>query len=119
MKGATDFTFKGVSWSGGGRAIERVDVSIDGGDSWTASELYKPVKQKCNHNWAWTQFSKTIALPEDIKEKLRRGEKVEMDITSKVFLLIWMHVCIASVLILSTSNSICVHDHNDPFITGT
>mmetsp|Transcript_9031 Transcript_9031/g.22031 ORF Transcript_9031/g.22031 Transcript_9031/m.22031 type:complete len:678 (+) Transcript_9031:359-2392(+) len=83
MKGATDFTFKGVSWSGGGRAIERVDVSIDGGDSWTASELYKPVKQKYNHNWAWTQFSKTIALPEDIKEKLRRGEKVEMDITSK------------------------------------
>lgn len=83
MKGATDFTFKGVAWSGGGRAIERVDVSVDGGDSWTASELYKPIKQNYNHHWAWTQFSKTVALPDEVKEKLRRGEKVEMDITSK------------------------------------
>jgi hypothetical protein len=31
MKGATDITVKGVAWSGGGRKIERVDVSIDGG----------------------------------------------------------------------------------------
>ena len=83
-KGATDITFKGVAWSGGGRAIERVDVSVDGGESWTASELYKPIKQKYNHNWAWTQFSKTLQLPEDVQEKLRRGEKVELDITSKV-----------------------------------
>eukprot|EP00571_Detonula_confervacea_P010899 CAMPEP_0172303722 /NCGR_PEP_ID=MMETSP1058-20130122/5237_1 /TAXON_ID=83371 /ORGANISM="Detonula confervacea, Strain CCMP 353" /LENGTH=624 /DNA_ID=CAMNT_0013014665 /DNA_START=47 /DNA_END=1921 /DNA_ORIENTATION=- len=83
MKGATDFTFKGVAWSGGGRKVERVDVSVDGGDSWTASELYKPIKQKYNHHWAWTQFSKTIALPEDVKEKLKRGEKAELDITSK------------------------------------
>jgi len=83
MKGATDFTFKGVAWSGGGRGIERVDVSVDGGESWTAGELYKPIKQKYNHHWAWTHFSKTVALPDDVKEKLARGEKVEMDITSK------------------------------------
>lgn len=83
MKGTTDFSFKGVAWSGGGRAIERVDVSIDGGKSWTASELYKPIEQKYNHAWAWTQFSKTIQLPEDVKEKLKRGEKAELDITSK------------------------------------
>lgn len=83
MKGATDFTFKGVAWSGGGRGIGRVDVSVDGGESWTASELYKPIEQKYNHHWAWTQFSKTIVLPEDVKEKLKRGEKAELDITSK------------------------------------
>lgn len=83
MKGATDFTFKGVAWSGGGREIQRVDVSVDAGESWTAGELYKPIKQKYNHHWAWTQFSKTIALPEEVKEKLKRGEKAELDITSK------------------------------------
>jgi len=83
MKGATDFTFKGVSWSGGGRQIQRVDVSVNGGDSWTASELYKPIEQKYNHHWAWTQFSKTMALPEEVQEKLKRGEKAELNITSK------------------------------------
>lgn len=83
MKGATDFTFKGVAWSGGGRGIERVDVSVDGGDSWTAGELYKPIKQKYNHNWAWTHFSKTLQLPEDVQARLKRGEKVELDISSK------------------------------------
>jgi sulfite oxidase len=83
MKGATDFTFKGVAWSGGGRKVERVDVSVDGGESWTASELYKPIEQKYNHHWAWTQFAKTVPLSADVKERLKRGEKVELDITSK------------------------------------
>lgn len=85
MKGAlsSDFTFKGVAWSGGGRAIERVDVSIDGGKTWTAGELYKPIKQKYNRSWAWTQFSQTLPLPEEVREKLRRGEKAELDVTSK------------------------------------
>ena len=83
MKDATDFTFKGVSWSGGGRKIERVDVSMDGGESWTAAELYKPIEQTYNHHWAWTQFSKTLPIPDDVRKKLARGEKVDIDITSK------------------------------------
>eukprot|EP01084_Bolivina_argentea_P301132 519427_1 len=33
---------KGVAWSGGGRNVHRVDVSIDGGKSFIGSELYKP-----------------------------------------------------------------------------
>ena len=84
MKGATDFTFKGVAWSGGGRGIGRVDVSMDGGESWIAAELYKPIEQKYNHHWAWTQFYKTVALTDEVKEKLARGEKVDLEITSKV-----------------------------------
>ena len=71
-KAATDITVKGVAWSGGGRKIERVDVSIDGGKTWTAAELYKPIEQRRNRHWAWTQFSKTIPLPEDIPNKLKR-----------------------------------------------
>lgn len=83
MKDGTDITFKGVAWSGGGRAIERVDVSVDGGTNWTAAELYKPITQRYNHHWAWTQFSMTVPLPKDVQEKLKRGEVAELDITSK------------------------------------
>jgi len=49
--GATDITLTGVAWSGGGRKIERVDVSIDGGKTWTAAELHKPIEQKRNRHW--------------------------------------------------------------------
>mmetsp|Transcript_34963 Transcript_34963/g.51959 ORF Transcript_34963/g.51959 Transcript_34963/m.51959 type:complete len:670 (-) Transcript_34963:83-2092(-) len=78
-----EVTIKGVAWSGGGRKVERVDVSIDGGTSWTAAELYKPISQRYNHHWAWTQFYLTIPLSEEIQEKLKRGEKVKLDVTSK------------------------------------
>lgn len=82
-KGASDITLKGVAWSGGGRKIERVDVSIDGGKTFTAAELFKPIEQRYNHHWAWTQFHMTLALPDEVQKKLARGEKVEMDVTSK------------------------------------
>jgi sulfite oxidase len=83
MKGATDITVKGVAWSGGGRKVERVDVSIDGGKTWTAAELYKPIEQRRNRHWAWTQFSKTLPLPEHVRKRLEKGEQVSLDITSK------------------------------------
>jgi Mo-co oxidoreductase dimerisation domain len=82
-KNTTSITLKGVAWSGGGREVQRVDVSIDGGKTWTAAELYKPIKQKWNRHWAWTQFYKTMELPEDVKIKLRRGENVRLDLVSK------------------------------------
>jgi sulfite oxidase len=83
MKNGTDIEVKGVAWSGGGRKIERVDVSIDGGKNWTAAELYKPVEQRRNRHWAWTQFSKTLPLPEEVKQKLAKGQQVTLDVTSK------------------------------------
>ena len=82
-KNSTSITVKGVAWSGGGREIQRVDVSLDGGNTWTAAELYKPIKQGWNRHWAWTQFYKTIELPEDMKQKLRAGEHVKLDLVSK------------------------------------
>lgn len=58
-------------------------MSIDGGKTWTAAELYKPIEQKRNRHWAWTQFSKTIPLPEEVQKKLQNGQRVTLDITSK------------------------------------
>lgn len=54
---------KGFAWSGGGRGIVRVDVSPDGGKSWTTAELTKPV-QPWNRVWAWTVWRADVPLPE-------------------------------------------------------
>lgn len=82
-KNCTAITLKGVAWSGAGKEVTRVDVSIDGGKTWTAAELYKPIKQGWNRHWAWTQFYKTVPLPEEIQNKLKRGEHVKLDMVSK------------------------------------
>lgn len=83
MKGATDITLKGVAWSGGGRKVERVDVSIDGGNTFTAAELYKPIEQRRNKHWAWTHFNKIIPLPDNVKVRLAKGEIVKLSVLSK------------------------------------
>eukprot|EP00049_Salpingoeca_infusionum_P009776 m.166073 g.166073 ORF g.166073 m.166073 type:complete len:711 (-) comp14440_c0_seq1:1600-3732(-) len=82
-KGLENLTIKGVAWSGGGSAIKRVDVSMDNGENFTDSELYKPVVQRRKGNWGWTQFFHTFELSDDIKSRLEKGEKVNLMLTSK------------------------------------
>jgi sulfane dehydrogenase subunit SoxC len=47
----------GIAWSGSGK-IKRVDVSTDGGATWTAAKLQEPVLPKAHtrfrHLWNWT-----------------------------------------------------------------
>jgi len=47
----------GIAWTGSGR-IQRVDVSTDGGATWTAAKLQEPVLPKAHtrfrHLWNWT-----------------------------------------------------------------
>ena len=83
VKDATDIPIKGVAWSGGGKGIVRVEVSIDGGKTFTETDLYKPIKERRNHEWSWTQFSKRIPLPEEVQKRLKKGETVKIDICSK------------------------------------
>ncbi|HJM76199.1 MAG TPA: molybdopterin-dependent oxidoreductase [Dehalococcoidia bacterium] len=42
---------RGLAWSGGGR-IERVEVSVDGGASWSDAHLEEP-----RERWLWTRWS--------------------------------------------------------------
>jgi sulfite oxidase len=57
-------TVKGYAWSGGGRGIARVDVSVDGGHTWTPAKLQEPaVKQETGRAWAWTQWHITVPVP--------------------------------------------------------
>jgi sulfane dehydrogenase subunit SoxC len=50
------YEISGIAWSGRGR-IRRVDVSSDGGESWTEARLQEPTLPKCltrfRHSWNW------------------------------------------------------------------
>lgn len=58
---------EGYAWSGDGKGIIRVDVSADGGESWTAARLHETEKgsKRRNEVYDWTLWSATVALPKD------------------------------------------------------
>jgi sulfane dehydrogenase subunit SoxC len=53
----------GIAWTGAGK-IARVDVSTDGGKTWTAANLQEPVLSKAHtrfrHLWHWTGGEATL-----------------------------------------------------------
>lgn len=53
----------GVAWSGGGRRVVRVDVSVDDGKNWQAAELGEGAGQPRGQAWAWTMWSALLPLP--------------------------------------------------------
>ncbi|XP_012288877.1 sulfite oxidase isoform X2 [Orussus abietinus] len=57
-------TVEGYAWSGGGRGIIRVDVSIDKGETWQAAKLIQDPTAKQHRHWSWTLWS--IDLPVDV-----------------------------------------------------
>ena len=65
---------KGFAWSGGGRGIVRVDLSIDGGVTWHEAELGEGAEQHPSQAWAWTFWSAELPLPSDTKS----GERVQV-----------------------------------------
>lgn len=84
---AQEVEVKGYAWSGGGRGIVRVDVSADGGQTWTAANLVQipqvsasflvlcyPVTPECasslislaqprNRAWAWSLWNAKLPVP--------------------------------------------------------
>jgi sulfite oxidase len=60
---ATEVPVKGYAWSGGGRAIIRVDVSGDGGHSWQTADLKQPSNmQPDGKRWAWTLWEASVPV---------------------------------------------------------
>ena len=57
---------KGYAYSGGGRGIVRVDVSIDGGKSWKTATLKEGSEQPIDRAWAWTLWECEFDIPEGI-----------------------------------------------------
>ncbi len=64
-----EVTVKGYAWSGGGRGIIRVDVSINAGKSWIDATLHD-AKQPMHREWGWTLWEITVPIPKDHSGKL-------------------------------------------------
>ncbi|NXD32245.1 SUOX protein, partial [Spelaeornis formosus] len=57
-----EVTIKGYAWSGGGRAVIRVDVSVDGGLTWQEAELEG--EEQCPRKaWAWRIWQLKAQVP--------------------------------------------------------
>jgi len=85
-----DIVIRGVAWSGAGRGVCRVEVSADAGTSFTAAELLgnpdpDAPSPECGmgRNWAWQQYAQAVRLPAADKEKLERGETVEVELVAR------------------------------------
>ena len=61
-EGSEEVFVKGYAWSGGGRAIIRVDISADGGKTWEEARL-KPNGQSPYKSFAWTLWEADVKLP--------------------------------------------------------
>lgn len=57
----------GYAFSGGGRGIMRVEVSVDGGKSWQLADLEKPPypAQEAHKSWGWTLWEAVVKVPRD------------------------------------------------------
>jgi sulfite oxidase len=64
----------GYAWSGAGRGIIRVEVSIDGGNSWHSAKLEQDPDQDNDHMWAWTFWRTEIPIPKETKP----GQQLEL-----------------------------------------
>jgi len=64
---------RGYAFSGGGRDVVRVDVSADGGTTWTSAELRK-LPQRPGRAWAWCLWEAAVPLPKGAKP----GSKLEL-----------------------------------------
>ncbi|XP_049588638.1 sulfite oxidase, mitochondrial [Syngnathus scovelli] len=66
-----EVTVKGYAWSGGGREVVRVDVSLDGGKTWQVARLRSgddektPEPSPLGRAWAWKLWELTAPLPPD------------------------------------------------------
>ncbi|XP_067385971.1 sulfite oxidase, mitochondrial isoform X2 [Emydura macquarii macquarii] len=58
----TEITVKGYAWSGGGRGVVRVDVSLDGGRTWHVAEMAGE-EQPLGRAWAWRLWQLTAPVP--------------------------------------------------------
>jgi len=56
-------TITGFAYSGGGRGIVRVDVSIDNGSTWKSATLKEGSEQDMHKAWAWTFWEVDFDIP--------------------------------------------------------
>ncbi|XP_061688358.1 sulfite oxidase, mitochondrial isoform X1 [Syngnathoides biaculeatus] len=70
-----EVTVKGYAWSGGGREVVRVDVSLDGGKTWQVAQLRSGDRGQApepspppGRAWAWKLWELTAPLPPEAQQ---------------------------------------------------
>ncbi|KAI1400268.1 Oxidoreductase, molybdopterin-binding domain-containing protein [Hypoxylon fuscum] len=59
---------EGYAYSGGGREIQRVDISLDGGQTWDQAQLLDDTRlERGSKSWCWKRWKYEAALPETTK----------------------------------------------------
>ena len=53
----------GYAFSGGGQNIQKVEVSSDGGKTWSEADLGRGSEQPPNKAWAWTHWTASLPIP--------------------------------------------------------
>jgi hypothetical protein len=81
---------KGLAWGGGGQGVNRVDVSVDNGNTFVRADMLDPpVQQRRGSKWGWVFFEKEVPLSEAVAQKVRNGEQVDISLTSKALNTAW------------------------------
>lgn len=64
------FTLKGYAYSGGGRKVIRVEITIDGGESWMLCRIHHPEKPtKYGKFWCWCFWELDVEVMQLIQAK--------------------------------------------------
>ncbi|XP_047319660.1 nitrate reductase [NADH]-like [Impatiens glandulifera] len=59
------YTMKGYAYSGGGKKVNRVEVTMDGGETWKICDIERPeIGNKYGRYWCWCFWSLEIELVE-------------------------------------------------------
>jgi len=90
--GSTTLCVKGIAWGGGGSGINRVDVSLDDGKTFTRADMLESEKKNPEYRrgqWAWKFFEKDVPIPDEMRWKLQEGQPVDLTLTSKALNASW------------------------------
>eukprot|EP00697_Spironema_sp_BW2_P009490 gnl/Spiro4/24429_TR12112_c0_g1_i1.p1 gnl/Spiro4/24429_TR12112_c0_g1~~gnl/Spiro4/24429_TR12112_c0_g1_i1.p1 ORF type:complete len:452 (-),score=144.86 gnl/Spiro4/24429_TR12112_c0_g1_i1:163-1518(-) len=69
----TSLAVRGYAWSGGGRGIVRVDITLDDGKTWTDGKLVDvgsaadQSPSPYSRQWGWTRFEADATIPEELR----------------------------------------------------
>lgn len=63
-----NISLRGYAWSGGGRGIARVDISVNHGKTWHTAQLIDSQTANLNRQWGWTRWQANF--PVDIQGEL-------------------------------------------------
>eukprot|EP00929_Paragymnodinium_shiwhaense_P086420 TRINITY_DN46935_c0_g1_i1.p1 TRINITY_DN46935_c0_g1~~TRINITY_DN46935_c0_g1_i1.p1 ORF type:complete len:534 (+),score=102.81 TRINITY_DN46935_c0_g1_i1:102-1703(+) len=59
-----DVCLQGVAYAGGGVPVEKVDVSMDDGETWTMANIVRrEVRSESGKQWAWATWEASVPLP--------------------------------------------------------